>query len=80
MNGFGDHAESTSYSGLFGTREEKLSKIKAMGNDELLRHYELSCRSGEIEISLAGESDFDQFALKNELEDRLRRVGFLRAK
>lgn len=70
--------EYTSYSGLFGTREEKLSKIKAMTNAEILRYYTLSCRSGEIEVNLAGEWDFDQFALKKELEDRLRRAGFLR--
>lgn len=67
----------TSYTGLGGTREERLLKIKAMTNDELLRSYTLSCRSGEIEISLAGEHDFDQFTLKKELEGRLRRTGFL---
>ena len=72
--------EYSSYTGLRGTHEEKLLKIKAMTNDELLRSYTLSCRSGEIEINLAGESDFEQFSLKNELERRLRRIGFLRVK
>lgn len=66
---------NTSYTGLGGSRAEKLSRIEAMGHNELLRFYALSCRSGEIAINLDSEWDFEQSALKVELEDRLRRIS-----
>ena len=66
-----------SYTGLPGTREDKLVLIKTMPNEELFIYYTLSCRSGEIEINLAGEHDFEQHALKEEFVERLRKAGFL---
>lgn len=67
----------SSYTGLVGSREERLNWIRGMANEELLRSYTQSCRSGEIEIHLAGENDFNQHALKTELESRLMAIGFL---
>ena len=70
--------EQSSYSGLFGSREEKFKRIKEMNNQEIFHAYTLSCRSGEIEINLSQEHDFDQFALKAEVVRRLNAVSFFK--